>query len=628
MTRTRLSLRSIRLLVALAAALGTLLTTAWPPAEASARQPQSSPQAASQGAGASGGTITGAVAAANKAENLAIITIHGPIDAFTAQSIRRRIAAAEAGGADAIVFDIDTPGGELKAALEICDAIKGTSVPLTVAWVHPNAYSAGAIIALSCRQIVASDPATMGDALVILGGPMGFQSFDALPEQERQKVLSPLLAEVVNSARRNGYDEMLVQGIVTRGVELWQVRDTTTGRTYCVNEDEYRELFDGPPPRSNPIIPSARGRGQMPSAAGPTEPDPTRPLPSVREGDRFQPANPELSDSLAAAINSELTEATDRPTFSEAEAGRYEFVRYVTPGDGAIVMKTDELMALGVASAVVRNQSELESHFGAVNVVRLDESWSERFARFMVQMPVRFVLVVVFLIAMFIEMTHPGATVPAFVALIALGGLIAPSMLVGMAAWWEIAAILGGIALMAVEVFVIPGFGIFGVAGIALLFGGLLGVIMPGGGRLFPGESGGQSALVSAAMLLAAVVTSGVIIYFLARHLGSLPILNRLVLQDDPDRAIGTLSAMGSPDHPLMGLSGRAATDLRPAGRAEIDGQLIDVVAELGYIPAGTPVRVVSASLMRIGVEPATGADGPGPGSAGDAEPDPSAGVA
>ena len=601
-------MRSLRLLVALAAALGTLLTTAWPPAEASARQPQSPPQnaAPNTGQGVSSGTVAGAVAAANKAENLAIITIQGPIDAFTSQSIRRRIAAAEAGGADAIVFEIDTPGGELKAALEICNAVKGTSVPLTVAWIHPDAYSAGAIIALSCRQIVASDPATMGDALVILGGPMGFQSFDQLPEQERQKVLSPLMAEVVNSARRNGYDEMLVQGIVTRGVELWQVRDTVTGRTFCINEDEYRALFEGSPPRSNPIIPSARGRGQMPSAGGASEPDPTRPLPSVREGDRFQPANPALSDALAAAINSELTEATDRPTFSEAAAGRYEFVRYVTPGDGAIVMKTDELMALGVASAVIRNQSELESHFGAVNVVRLDESWSERLARFMVQLPVRFVLVVVFLIAMFIEMTHPGATIPAFVALIALAGLIAPSMIVGMAAWWEIAAILGGVALVAVEIFVIPGFGIFGVAGIALLFGGLLGVIMPGGGRLFPGEAGGQSALVSAAMLLAAVVTSGVVIYFITKHLGSLPILSRLVLQDDPDRATGALSAMGSPDHPLMGLTGRAATDLRPAGRAEIDGQLIDVVAELGYIPAGTPVRVVSASLIRIGVEAAT----------------------
>ncbi|MCA9289449.1 MAG: hypothetical protein KDA05_12730, partial [Phycisphaerales bacterium] len=178
-------------------------------------------------------------------------------------------------------------------------------------------------------------------------------------------------------------------------------------------------------------------------------------------------------------------------------------------------------------------------------------------------------------------------------------------------------------------IFVIPGFGIFGVAGIALLFGGLLGVIMPGGGRLFPGESGtGQSALVSAAMLLAAVVTSGVILYFITRHLGSLPILNRLVLQDDPERAGGTLSAMGSSDHPLMGALGRAATDLRPAGRAEIDGRLIDVVAELGYIPAGTPVRVVSASLMRIGVDAATGADGPDAGSGSDAGPNPSAGAA
>lgn len=544
-----------------------------------------------------------AVAAANKADNVAIIVIRGPIDGYTARSVLRRIRSAEAAGADALVFELDTPGGELKACLEICNAIKGSSVPLTVAWINPDAYSAGAIIALACSQIISSNPATMGDALPIIGGPMGtFQRFNELPEHERQKVMSPLVAEVVNSARRNGYDEMLVQAVVSRGVELWLVRDVRDGRRICVTEAEYRLVFGGEPPRSNPLLPSAAaGSAGLPAEADPSVPQPERPPPLVRPDDYFRPASESL-EGIADRVTEELTERSMRPTITAADRGNYELVRYVTDGAGPVVMKAEDLRTLGVSSAVVRGDGELTRHFGATNVVRLDESWSEGLARLMVLWPVRFVLVVVFLIAIFVEMTHPGASVPAFVALLALGALIAPSMIIGMASWWEVAAILGGILMLALELFVVPGFGIFGFAGILLLFGGLVGIVLPSGDRLFPGETGtGQSAFFAAAMLLAAIVTSGVAIYFLAKHLGSLPIINRLVLRDDPGG--GTLLAMAPGAHPLLGTTGVAVTDLRPSGRAELNGQMVDVVAELGYIPAGTRVRVVSASSMRVGVE-------------------------
>jgi membrane-bound serine protease (ClpP class) len=267
-------------------------------------------------------------------------------------------------------------------------------------------------------------------------------------------------------------------------------------------------------------------------------------------------------------------------------------------------MKSEDLLALGVSSGVVKNDADLTQHFGATNVARLDESWSEDLARFMVTWPVRFVLIVVFLIAIFVEMTHPGASVPGLIAVLALGALIAPSMLVGMAAWWEVAAILAGLGMLALELFVVPGFGLFGFAGIVLLFGGLLGVILPSGDRLFPGETGtGGSTFYAAAMMLAAIVTAGVGIYFITKHLGSLPVINKLVLQDDPASGGGLLAAMAPSTNPLVGKAGPALTDLRPAGRAEIDGRIVDVVAELGYIPAGTRVRVVSVSPMRIGVE-------------------------
>lgn len=595
------------LLLAFAIAFPAFAQPTSPTTVPTTAQPQAQPSIPTPGpaSGSPTGSVppTTAVAGSSKAENVAIIVIRGPIDGFTARSVVRRIRAAEAAGADAIVFEMDTPGGELKAALEICNAIKGSTVPLTVAWIHPDAYSAGAIISLACKRIVTADPATMGDALPIMIGMGTFQAFNNLPEHERQKVMSPLVAEVVNSARRNGYDEMLVQAFVSRGVELWLARDTRTGRLLCITEPEYRLLFDGEPPRTGVRLPSAAaGTNGLPAPeVGPTEGEPARPPPLVRPEDYFQPA----SDSLARIsedVTQELTERTTRPVLTQADRGRYELVMYVTSGDSPITLKSEDLLALGVASDTVRSDSELTSYFAAANVVRLDESWSENLARFMVMWPVRFVLVVVFLVSIFVEMTHPGATVPAFIALIALAALIAPSMIVGMASWWEVAAILAGILMLFLEIFVVPGFGIFGFAGIVLLFGGLLGVVIPSGDRLFPGETGqGGGALFAAAMLLAAVVTSGVTIYFLVKHLGSLPIINKLVLQDEP--GAGTLAAMALPAHPLAGATGTAMTDLRPAGRAEINGLIIDVVAEMGYIPSGTRVRVVSATTMRVGVE-------------------------
>ncbi|MFW5653791.1 MAG: hypothetical protein ACOC0P_07065, partial [Planctomycetota bacterium] len=83
------------------------------------------------------------IPAYRQANRIAVIEIHGPVDGVTTRAIERRIEEAEQIGADAIVFEIDTFGGQGAAALEICQMIKSSPIPLTVAWVNPKAYSAG-----------------------------------------------------------------------------------------------------------------------------------------------------------------------------------------------------------------------------------------------------------------------------------------------------------------------------------------------------------------------------------------------------------------------------------------------------------------------------------------------------
>ena len=56
----------------------------------------------------------------------------------------------------------------------------------------------------------------------------------------------------------------------------------------------------------------------------------------------------------------------------------------------------------------------------------------------------------------------------------------------------------------------------------------------------------------------------------------------------------------------LRGMTGVAASFLRPAGVAQIDGKRVDVLTEGEFIAAGTPVRVTRVEGARMFVEPVT----------------------
>ncbi|MBX3367849.1 MAG: hypothetical protein KF912_11115 [Phycisphaeraceae bacterium] len=567
-----------------------------------------------------------AIPASRQAKNVAIITIKGEIrSGITAESFKRRLAEAEASGADALVVELDTPGGEVGTVLEICDAIKASSIPNTVAWVRPNAYSGGAIIALACRTMVASDPATLGDALPIAINALGM--LNQLPEHERQKILSPLMAEVVDSARRNGYDEYLVQGIVSRGVELWLVEDTQTGARFCIDRAEYAILFNDTPPTSRPRLVSAQATGnpqKMPSFPGPTPqsptgtPDAASPTPQVPSSGptsgpasglaspdtSYRPASPALA-AIAKEVSNPQTLGSRRPLFSESDRGRYTLVEYVSDGAGPVVMKHSDLVHLGFVDQTIKTDSQLKAYFGATNVERLNATWSEGIVFWMTNPVVRGFFIVVFLISLFIELTHPGVALPGAIAAVALVCLVGPPLMIGMASWWEVAAIIVGIGLVAIEIFVLPGFTVFGVIGLICLFGGLVGTfVRQEPGHLFPDSPGARDDLLyGVATILLSSLSAVVAMYFIGKHFGSLPIVSKLVLSNTSDTdelilAMDPTDGIGI----RIGQTGRTLTPLRPAGRAMIGDRVVDVVSDLGFLESGTQVRVVEATPFRIAV--------------------------
>lgn len=597
--------------------------------------PPVSGQGTSAGAGAAAGTGA-AVAAGRKAKNLAIVTIHGPIQGVMASSVKRRIDTAVRAGADAIVFDIDTPGGEVGAVLEICNAIKSCPVQNTVAWINPQAYSGGAIIALACREIVVNQPASFGDAMPVAMQAGGLRQ---APPEILLKLLPPLINEVVDSARLynkrfGGYyrDEYLVQAIVANDVSLWWIRHKQTGVTMAIDRVEFAMLFPGGSTGGPTRLASVRTDASITARAAAPAPVPADPAAAPAPGaGAVAPAlppdvvtvpsgSPKLA-GIASQVAGNATIASVRPRLTPADAGQWELIDKITDGAGAATFSAADMLHYGLAANEVRTvngvaelvpivtDAELAAFFQAENIRRFDRTWSEGMVLIMTNPIVRGVLIVIFLVSLFVEMTHPGAILPGLIALLTLVALLAPPMLIGMASWWEVAAIIVGLGLLAVEAFVIPGFGVPGVLGVMFLLAGLVGTFLPQGQGVFPNSPREQDDLLwGVTTILLSMVTAGFGMYAVAKHFKSIPVIGRLVLRDpaNNDENESLLAAMGPDPTALdvrVGETGVTLTPMRPAGRVEVGGRIIDAVAEVGYIGPGAQVRVVSAGGMRVGVE-------------------------
>lgn len=559
-----------------------------------------------------------AVPAFRQATNVAVITVRGVIDQVSVQSIERRLKDAALAGADGVVFEIDTFGGQAAAALEICEVIKNSPITKTTAWIHPKAYSAGTFIALACNEIVLAPRATIGDCAPILPGLI------PIPAAERAKIESPLLEEVMESAALNGYDAKLCISFVAVDMELWFIRNTATGKYRFVDRKDYQFLFGEDPPEDA----RTHGSGGIPIGDQAFENGNQmieRFVPRGRSQRRFGPTSRSPS-STGKSMDERIAEAAQQlavpppaQPLTESDRDKYELIEPVVNSKQLLVLKTPRAMRYGFGKKVVSNDQELQAFIGATNLTRYNETWSEGLVRILTSMPIRILFIIVFAIGLIWEMSTPGVGVPGSIAAGALIVLLGAPALTGMAQWWDILFVIVGIGLIAAEVFVIPGFGISGICGIILFALGFVGTFIapdPGGGLLPSSPEAQSQGLRGMFALLVAFFACSIALYFISKHMRTLPVLNKLVLSGtsgDSAASHTMLGAMRDPAArlPSVGTLGEATTTLRPSGRARIGDEIYDVISKRGVIEPGSRVVVKSADRFSITVELANESDGP-----------------
>lgn len=274
--------------------------------------------------------------------------------------------------------------------------------------------------------------------------------------------------------------------------------------------------------------------------------------------------------------------------------------------EAAAVVDGKPLLAKGVAKDVA---DLLRQENIAAEVVVPVPTGFEKFAWWVAKFSP--LLILIGLGAGYFELKTPGFGIGGTIALLAFGLFFFGNNVAGNLAGYELLAIfLLGIALIAIELFLLPG----------TIVPGLVGVLLAGGALLFAmvdrfavndaKEAGNMTQALLHALAWPAVSLSvgllgaTVLILLMMRFLPEVPLFRGLVLREQLSGGVGASVGaaggnIGAGTASLGGQSGVALTDLRPAGKAEVDGRTLDVTCD-GFIAAGSRVRVIEESAFRV----------------------------
>ena len=466
-----------------------------------------------------------------------LIQIHGEIDPAMRAFLRRAVEKAKWNHATHVIFSIDTWGGRVDSAQEITSIITSAEPALTVAYVPFGAekrsffsgapvkgasWSAGALIAMSCKRIYMAPGTSIGAAAPV------YQTEEGMKMAE-EKVVSAVRGYAASLAEKNGYPKGIALKMVDQDVELIEV--TVDGKFVAVTEDDLIEL--------------ERDAG--------------------KNGQKV-----EKTGKIVCAAGKLLT-------LTAKEAERY-----------------------GLSSGTVATVAELFAKLGVQNtpVVQLQETEADHIVALIVSTPVTMLLVIIGLVGLYLEITHPGLALPASVSVISFAIIFGSNFLLGRVGSVEILLFLLGVSLLMVELFLIPGFGVVGIGGVLLIIASL---VLSMQDFTVPQFSWQWNLLeLNLAAVIVGFLVSFIIILIIARFMAHIPVLNRLRLSTEQRPEEGYTVQAQDTARELVGKRGVAVTTLRPSGKAEIEGKVTVVETDGEFLPSGTPLEVVEVNSNRI----------------------------
>lgn len=479
--------------------------------------------------------ITTAASFLAEAERRVVIcNVSDMVDDGLAVIIKR--AVEEAKEADALVLVIDTYGGLVDSALEITDTLLHAPTT-TVAYIRgKGAISAGALIAFACDAIFMAPDSNIGASTPLEISAGGEQNIAVT-----EKSMSYLRSRYRMLAENKGHNPLLGEAMVDADIELWgALDDAGYYSVYRVEADRVVDVAVACPKKP---------RFQLPT------PCPTPTLPP----DHTLPPSAEL----------------------------------ITKAGKLLTLTSQEALQCRLAFAVADNLDAVLKTIQCDSAARviIEPTVPERIFRFLTSPWVQALLLMAGLAALYLEFKTPGLSIAGLIAAVCFMLFFGAGLVFGIAEWLDVLLFLTGVALLAVELFLIPGFGVVGVSGIVCIVAAVYLALVRAPIPQYTWEMArleqAVTTLAGAAVLFAGFVA------VVWRYFPRTPLFQWLVLTAAEEKEQGYTVQTPEDTVVPVGARGVAETLLRPAGRARFGAVTVDVVTRGEYVEPRTPVEVV-----------------------------------
>ncbi|MEI8114461.1 MAG: NfeD family protein [Bacteroidia bacterium] len=293
------------------------------------------------------------------------------------------------------------------------------------------------------------------------------------------------------------------------------------------------------------------------------------------------------------------------PRMAEAMVDERIYIPNVVDSGKILTFTPTEAMKNGYCEGICENLHEVLKLNGMENarIVEYQPTALEKFIGFMVNPIVSGILIMLILGGIYFEMQAPGIGFPLVVAIVAALLYFSPLYLEGLAANWEILMFIIGLILIALEIFVVPGFGITGISGITLAFSGLVLSLVKNVNFSFDEVNSNDLLTAVGTVFFGTIGGIGLAIY-LSQKMFSAETgrFSHLSLKEVMSLEGGFVGV--NPEIlQLKGKKGIATTTLRPSGKINIDGQIYDAMAVSGMIEKGTNILVIKVETAQLYVE-------------------------
>ncbi|NMM50542.1 nodulation protein NfeD [Flammeovirgaceae bacterium KN852] len=305
-------------------------------------------------------------------------------------------------------------------------------------------------------------------------------------------------------------------------------------------------------------------------------------------------AAPDKYQSYMRKIMRSTAEERGRdPIIAEGMVDESIEIDSITTAGKVITFSTKEALKYNYCEAEVTSYEDILERTGlaGASVDKFSLGWSEKVISWVLNPVVSGFLILIMIGGIYYELQTPGVGFPIAASILAAVLYFIPYYLNGLAENWEILLFGIGIILLALEIFVIPGFGVAGVSGLILIFTSLTLVMLDN--DTFNFEFVNIESIVRAmGIVVTSSLLSGILMIVGGFTLYKTPLFNKISLAYRETKDLGYTSKVKN-EADLTGKNGIAYTVLRPSGKVSIGEDYYDAYTRGEFISKGQRIVVI-----------------------------------